>query len=173
MVMSSLEKNTSGNMKNELTYTKPEMVRYLLSKTPIEKTDSVLDAGSGKNKVWYNEVKVKEKYECEIEEGCDFYKWTKKVDWVIGNPPHRYKGKNQVWKWFQKASEIANKGMAFLLNHKVFNTLTPKRLQELADKGFYLQKIVIVSDTRWFGRYYYLIFQKKKSDFLEWNLRSF
>lgn len=43
-------------VKNDrLDYTKPEMVRYLLDKTPID--GSVLDAGSGKNKVWFNELK--------------------------------------------------------------------------------------------------------------------
>ena len=48
-------------MKKDKTfhYTNPEMVKYLLSKTPIK--GSVLDAGSGKNKVWFNELRD-EKY---------------------------------------------------------------------------------------------------------------
>ncbi len=70
----------------EFYYTNPDMVDELLSFTPLSSADSVLDAGSG-NKVWFNRIKSENKFECEIERGCDFYQWDKKVDWVIGNPP--------------------------------------------------------------------------------------
>jgi len=155
----------------EFYYTNEQMVKDLLAITPIK--GSVLDAGSG-DKVWFKNLKG-EKYECEIERGCDFYKWNKKVDWVIGNPPFRDKkeGENQIWKWINKASEIASKGMAFLINHKVFNTLTPTRLEILKNRGFYPFKLKIVADKRWFGRYYYLIFTKNKNDFISWNLKNY
>ena|SRR3990167_3624165 len=144
-------------------YTNEEMVKALLAIVPIN--GSVLDAGSGRNKVWFNNLGYR-KYECEIEDGCDYYKWSIKVDWVVGNPPWQHEGKNQVWNWIKKASEISNVGFAFLLNHKVFNTLTPVRLKDLADKGFYIQRIKIISDKRWFGRYYFIIWQKNKNDFV-------
>src|SRR3990167_3910502 len=114
-------------------YTNPEMVKYLLSKTPIK--GSVLDAGSGKNKVWYNELEG-EKYECEVDDGCDFFEWDKKVDWVVGNPPFDLQK-----QFLEKASEIAIKGIAFLGNINFWNGLTPKRLQKLKDKGFELQRV--------------------------------
>jgi len=151
-------------------YTGDAMVKYLLSQTPI--SGSVLDSGSGRNKVWFSNL-IGEKYECEIEEGNDYYRWDKQVDWVVGNPPWRHEGKNQVWPWINKASEIANIGFAFLLNHKVFNTLTPVRLQTLYDRGFCLQNIIIIADKRWFGRYYYLIFSKEQLNFLKWNTQNF
>jgi len=50
-------------------YTNEQMVKDLLKITPI--SGSVLDAGSGKNKVWFNNLSG-EKYECEIEDGCNF-----------------------------------------------------------------------------------------------------
>ena len=117
-------------------YTNPEMVKYLLSKTPIK--GSILDAGSGKNKVWFNNLSG-EKYECEIEDGVDFLtQWDKKVDWVVGNPPFAgnevdEKGRhpNLIPKWIEKSSDIAQGGMAFLINHKVFNFLTTARLRKL------------------------------------------
>lgn len=156
----------------EFYYTNEQMVKDLLAITPIN--GSVLDAGSGKNKVWFNNL-IGEKYECEIEDGCDFYKWDKKVDWVIGNPPFRDKkeGENQIPLWIEKASNIASKGMAFLINHKVINFLTPRRLEKLKEKGFYLQKIHIVSDKRWFGRYYYLIFGREDKKLISWNTKSY
>jgi len=155
--------------------TKPEMVKFLLKFVPIRKTNAVLEAGSRKNKVWYENVKVKKRYECEILDGKDYFKWNIKVDWVVGNPPHRDKpgGKNLLWDWIVKTTEIAQKGFAFLFNHRFINLLTPKRLEFLKQKGFYIQKIVIVNDKRWFGRYWFVVFQKKKKDFIRWHLKSF
>ena len=158
--------------EKEFYYTDEEMVKDLLEITPLKDSEIILDAGSGENKVWFNNLDnrgIFKKLECEIEDGCDFYKWDKRVDWVIGNPPFRHNGENQIWKWIDKASQIANKGMAFLLNHKVFNTLTPVRLKLLVERGFYIQHIRIVADKRWFGRYYYLIFGKENKDFVSWK----
>jgi len=145
----------------EFYYTNEDMVKDLLSITPI--SGSVLDAGSG-DKVWFNNL-VGEKYECEIERGCDFYKWDKKVDWIVGNPPF-----HESWLFFKKASDVAQKGIAFLINNQAFNSWTPKRYQEFADKGFYLQHIRVVADKRWFGRYYYLIFGKENNNLISWKL---
>ncbi len=155
------------NIENH--YTKPEMVKDLLLLIPICKNDTVLDAGSGSNKVWYNEVKCKEKYECELEDGNDFYKWNKKVDWIIGNPPYSHA------KYFLlKASEVAEKGIAFLVNNQCFNSfLLPSRLEKMKEKGFYINKIKVVNDKRWFGRYYFIIFIKKYNNFIEYELKTY
>jgi len=144
-------------------YTNEQMVKDLIAITPI--SGSVLDAGSGKNKVWFKNL-VGEKYECEIEDGMDFLTWNKKVDWIIGNPPF-----DQQKVFLKKASEIANIGIAFLGNINFWNGLTPKRLNDL--NGFTLKKIHIVSDKRWFGRYYYLIFTKEPNDFISWNAKTY
>jgi hypothetical protein len=149
-------------------YTNEQMVKDLLSITPIKYEDSVLDAGSGKNKVWFNNVNVKEKYECEIEDGNDFFKWNKIVDWVIGNPPF-----HEGWRFLNKASQIANKGIAYLGNLNFWNSCLPNRFGLLKERYFYLNKIHIVQDKRWFGRYYYLIFTKDKNDFLSWNNKTY
>lgn len=142
-------------------YTNEKMVKELLEITPIEIDDSVLDAGSGKNKVWYKTLLNNKKYECELEDGIDFMEWDKKVDWVVGNPPFHI-----GWKFTEKAMTISNKGVAFLLNNTCLNsTFTPKRMSWVKEQGFYLQRIHVVSDKRWFGRYYYLVFTKKPNDF--------
>ncbi len=154
----------------EFHYTNGEMVRDLLRITPIMETDTVLDAGSGQNKIWYNSVQntVVEKYECEIEDGCDFFEWNKRVDWVVGNPPFHL-----GWKFLEKASDVADKGIAFLGNLNFWNSCLPNRFELLKERGFYLNKIHIVQDKRWFGRYYYLIFTKKPNDFLSWNKKTY
>ncbi len=153
-------------MKNKtFHYTNKAMVQYLLSNTPIK--GSVLDAGSGNNKVWFNELRGK-KYECEIDDGCDFFEWDKKVDWVVGNPPFHL-----GWLFLEQASNIANIGIAFLGNLNFWNSCLPSRFEKLKEKGFYLKKIIIVQDKRWFGRYYYLIFTKEDNNFVEWNMQTF
>jgi hypothetical protein len=156
------------NKSNAFHYTNKEMVKELLSITPILYTDSILDAGSGHNKVWYNTVNVVEKYECELDDGNDFFAWNKKVDWVIGNPPF-----DNGWLFLDKASTIADKGIGFLGNLSFLNSTTPRRLQILSDKGFECNKIHIVSDARWFGRYYYMIFQRGVKSILSWNSKTY
>jgi hypothetical protein len=147
-------------------YTNEQMVKDLISITPI--SGSVLDAGSGKNKVWFNNL-IGEKYECEIEDGVDFLQWDKKVDWVIGNPPYHI-----GWQFTEKASQITNKGFAWLVNNTEMNSLlTPRRLQIISDNGFTLKSIKVVADKRWFGRYYYLIFTKEQNNFLSWERKTY
>ena len=148
-------------------YTNENMVKELIKNIPIKENESVLDAGSGKNKVWYNNIQNKEKYECELEDGNDFLLWTKKVDWVMGNPPF-----DMGWKFVEKSIDVANVGIAFLGNINFFNQFTPARLEIMKSKGFELQHIRVVADKRWFGRYYFLIFEKKPG-FVSWERKTY
>lgn len=160
-------------------FTDELMVRDLISLIPFASTDSVLDAGSGKNKVWFNNIPVKDKYECEILDGLDFFDWNAFVDWVIGNPPfasnERVNGKRTslIPKWIDKSSCIARKGMAFLVNYKCFNSLTPVKLERLRQRGFTIKHIHIVSDKRWYGRYFFIIFTRDNSTFIGWEKKSY
>lgn len=151
-------------------YTNEEMVKDLIKLIPFKNGNcSVLDAGSGKNKVWYRNLPNRfDRYECEIEDGVNYLiDWDKKVDWVIGNPPF-----SLGWKFVEKSVNISNIGLAFLGSIQFFNQFTPKRLEYMKDNGFELQKIHIVADKRWFGRYYFLIFQKKKG-FISWERKTY
>ncbi|MFA5151858.1 MAG: hypothetical protein WC554_04775 [Clostridia bacterium] len=150
-------------------YTNDQMVKDLISLIPFKNGDKVLDAGSGKNKVWYKNIpKNCKKYECEIEDGKDFLLHNKKYNWIIGNPPF-----HQGWLFTEKASNLAENGIAFLGNLNFWNSCLPNRFDYLKNKGFYLSKIHIVQDKRWFGRYYFLIFVKKKNKFISWNTKTY
>lgn len=144
--------------------TPEQLVKELLAFIPIAENDTCLDAGSGKNKVWFNNFPSAHKDEVEIEEGKDFLKYDKQVDWVIGNPPY-----NQLLLFLFKSAEISKKGFAFLINHSRLNQLTPVRLNKLADKGFFLSAIHICSVKSWFGRYYFIVFTGTKSDNITWQ----
>ena len=152
-------------MANPLHQTDEEMVKDLLSTLNLSGC-SVLDAGSGSDKVWYRNLSGT-KYECELDDGCDFFKYTTRVDWVVGNPPF-----DIGWKFTEQASKIAEKGIAFLLNINGLNSLTPKRLQLMKDKGFEITSIKVVQDKRWFGRYYFVVFEKK-TGIISWEMKLY
>jgi hypothetical protein len=162
------------NKQKDITfhYTNEQMVKDLLRITPLTDGDIVLDAGSGRNKVWFNNLDgrgIYKKLECEIEDGVDFLTdWNKNVDWVIGNPPFHL-----GWMFLDKASAVAKKGVAFLGNLNFLNSCLPSRLEILKERGFYLNKIHVVQDKRWFGRYYFLIFTKEVNSFISWNKKSY
>lgn len=151
-------------------YTNEQMVKDLIKITPIKETESVLDAGSGKNKIWYKNLNNKDKFECELEDGIDYLSdWEQKIDWVIGNPPFHL-----GWKFFEKSLEIADVGIGMLGNLNFMNsTCLPNRLEKAKEKGFYLQHIHIVQDKRWFGRYFYLIFTKQENNIISWNKETY
>jgi len=148
-------------------YTNEQMVKDLLNLTPFDNDDLALDAGSGTNKVWQKNCPIK-CLECEITEGLDFLKWETNVDWVVGNPPFHISK-----DFFNKAVQIAQKGVAFLINTQAFNSITPKRLQEYMSRGFYINRVVVVSDVRWYGRYYYVILTKNPCPTFQWKLGSY
>jgi hypothetical protein len=95
--------------------------------------------------------------------------WKQQVDWVVGNPPYHIS-----WKFTEKAMEISKFGIAWLVNNQALNShFTPRRIELMQCEGFYLQKIQVVADKRWFGRYYYLIFAKEKNKFLGFKRQSY
>lgn len=136
-------------------YTPESLVKDLIKLIPIKKSDFILDAGSGCNKVWFNNLPTEYKDEVELDEGKDFYHYTKQVDWVVGNPPYP-----EFIGFLFKAAEISRKGFAFLINHGRLNQLTPVRLKKLEEKGFKLNHIRIVTVRKWFGRYYFIVFAR-------------
>ena len=173
MTRRSFEANKKIKLERDKTYTTKEstpedLVKDLLALVPFEKNDTVLDAGSGKDKVWFRNIPTNLKDECEIDEGKDFYKYNSNVHWVVGNPPFpEFDG------FLFHSAEICLKGFAFLTNHTRLNQLTAKRLGELESKGFYLNKIHIIEIRKWFGRYYFLIFAKQKPCCITYSTKKY
>lgn len=153
----------------EFHYTNEQMVKDLIKTLPIKALDRVLDAGSGKNKVWYNNFPIYcTRFESELEDGQDFLLWEKEMDWVIGNPPYHI-----GFQFTEKAAQIAKKGIAWLVSNQEFNSLmTPRRLQIISDNGFQVTSMKVVADKRWFGRYYFIVYEKKPG-FVSWERKIY
>ena len=52
---------------------------------------------------------------CEIEQGRDFYAWTKPVDWILSNPPF-----SNLLAWIRYSFTIANDIVYLMPSHRVF-----------------------------------------------------
>jgi len=152
-----------------LHYTPEQLAIYLIGKVNIQNNDLVLDPSAGVNKVFYNNFPTKNKQYCEIHEGKDFlFSWFEQVDWIITNPPFHL-----FWRYVEHSSELTRKGFAFLSSSNSLLSFTPKRLSILAKRGFSLTHMEIVNVKKWFGRYYFVIFEKDKPSIVGWNEKSF
>jgi len=149
--------------------TSESMVIDLLDILPYNKDDVLLDAGSGQTKVWFNNIKATNKDECEIKEGKDFFLYDKMVDWTVGNPPYSI-----GWQFTEKAFSISRKGVAWLVNINGLNSnLSPKRLSHAKSLGFEITSIHVIEDKRWFGRYFFIIYEKNKKGILTWSNKKY
>lgn len=116
-------------------------------------------------------TEIKENLEyTEIKENLDFndVEWSGKSNiTIITNPLfilpqfERRKRQNSFFKFlvYYTLKSQENK-ICFLCNASCFNSITPNSTQFINDNGFYLQKIVIVKISKWFGSYYLLVFSR-------------
>lgn len=54
---------------------------------------------------------------CEIEQGRDFYAWTKPVDWIISNPPYSH-----LLAWIRHSFRVAENIVYLMPVHRVFSS---------------------------------------------------
>ena len=137
-------------------YTPPALARYLVGLVPIEKTDRVIDPAAGRTRAFLSAFPRAGRMHCEIEEGTDFLATRLAYDWAVTNPPYHL-----LWDFIDKASLEACKGFGFLVNINGINSLTPKRLALLRQRGFHLRRLHVCQVKRWFGRYYFSVFAKR------------
>ena len=160
------------NTKNESYYfhqTPIELCKKLIECVPLIDGDKVLEPFKGEGNFYNNFPDFVEKDWCEIEEGRDYKDYDKPIDWIITNPPFSLnngtKRENAFWKLLKHYITRVNKGIAFLGNDYCFNTLTPKRLKELNDSGWYIHNISCCAVKKWRGRYFWIILKPEFSDF--------
>ena len=138
---------------NDVFHTHPDVAKIMIKMCDIKPTDTVLDPCAGDNKVFYKNFPECLKEYCEITEDKDFFKYDKKVDWVIGNPPY------SLWnKWLDHTMEITDK---FCYIFGIFN-LTCHRIGRIFEKGYNITKIHFCKVDYWFGISWLVLFEKNK-----------
>lgn len=155
----------------DIVMTKPEMAKDLMKIVPLKEGDSVMECCKG-NGAFYNAIPdycIPEW--CEINEGRDYLEYVGSVDYTVSNPP--FVPRKLFWSFMQKAMDTTNKGIYWLVNISSFNVFTPKRLKEMNDKGWYVQRFHIVGDKRWYGRYCFLTITKKKNELFTYTNKPY
>ena len=138
----------------------------------IAEGDSILEPFKGDG-VFYDKIlDCNPKSYCEIDDGIDFFDYDKKVDWAISNPPFRVKHDGEILNAFipiiDRTMEICNKGFFYLINHKLWSSLTVKRLKTWKEKGWSVSRIKQMEIKKWYGRYYVVKFEKNGKSLIEW-----
>ena len=86
------------------------------------------------------------------------------VDWAISNPPFRVLENGEPINAFipiiNHTMQICNKGFFYLINHKLWSSLTVKRLKEWKEKGWVISAIMVLEIKKRYGRYYDEKFEK-------------
>jgi hypothetical protein len=79
---------------------------------------------------------------CEIKEGRDFFKWEKKVDWIVTNPPW-----SLIRNFLQHSMAISD-NVVFLVT--VNHIWTKARIRDIHGWGFGIKEIVLVDMPKTF-----------------------
>jgi len=147
-------------------YTPKNVCIELLKDIEFSENKWSLEPCKGREGTWYSLIPYNKDW-CEVEEGRDFftYKFNRKFDIIICNPP--YKDNNETenigWKFILKCFENvkSNGEVWLLLNHRIYNSLTPKRLHDIQPFNICFQRILNIK--KWYGRYYWICFKQKSS----------
>jgi hypothetical protein len=156
---------------NDIVFTKPEMAKYLISLIKFQDGDIVMEPCKGKG-AFYDNIpnNVVKKY-CEINEDIDYLKFDDIVDITLSNPP--FIPRKLFWDFHVKAMDTTNKNIYWLINILSLNIFTPKRLNIMKDRKWFIQSFNVVSDKRWFGRYVWVKFGREDNGIFSWFDKSF
>lgn len=157
--------------------TPTELAIALMGKLNLNETDRLYEPFKGEGAFYNVFPETNPKSWTEITEGRDYKEHTEEYDWVITNPPFRLdtgsKRVNAFWYLIDYFTQRAKKGIAFLANDSCFGTLTPKRIEILNERGFYITKVIVSSVKKWRGRYYFIVLEKKHNPTFDFLLTNY
>ena len=165
-------KTPSQQRGKNFVYTNPLMAKWLIKNhTEIQEGDLVLDACRGGGAFYDALPNNVNKDWCEIDLGKDFMEYNNKVDVCLSSPP--LVPRKLFWDFMEKAMKITNKKIYWLMNMKALNTFTPRRLEQMEQNKWFIQKFTIVLDKRWFGRYCWVEIGRQDKGFVKYNTHSY
>ena len=155
---------------NDVFYTPIELVKTHLKivKPYVKPNDIIYDPFFGKGAYFnaFPEIFKKNTFEfSEIEMGKDFFKFNRKVDVIISNPP--YSILNDV---FVKSVELNPHTISYLIG--IIN-LTPKRIEFMNDNGYALTHIHITKVYGWFSMTVIVVFSKKGENCISYDRTTY
>ena len=161
-----------SSQNNENHYTPEELCKTLVQLVDISPDDILLEPFMGDGAFYNHFPEENIKDWCEITKGRDFLEYEGVCDIIITNPPYADCGLGCM-DWVFKCFECASKTVGILLSIKVFNSFTPLRLQKIQEKGWNITKIHICNVKKWYGRYYFIIFEQDKPSIITYDTKSY
>jgi hypothetical protein len=155
----------------DIVMTNPEMAKVLISTVPLKIGDVVMEPCLGSGSFLNNLPPFTTNLWCEINKGRDYLSQSQIVDYTISNPP--FVPRKLFWQFHQKAMETTRKEIYWLINLSALNVFTTKRLDEMKEKGWFINSFFIVADRRWFGRYAFVKFSKNDTGTFGWSRTNF
>lgn len=156
----------------EIVFTNPDMAIDLITNhTNILDGDVVCEPGKGDGAFYDNLPNNCEKIYCEINEGIDYLEDERKCDITCSNPP--FVPRKLFWKFQQKAMDNTRREIYWLVGLHCLNVFTPKRLEEMKQKGWFINTLHIVADKRWYGRYVWIKITKEDGGVFTWKKKSY
>ena len=157
-------------------YTPVDLCKALIATVKIDPTDRLLEPFAGAGAFYDNFPAENAKDWCEIDRGRDFFEYNEKCDVIITNPPFfTMDGKRtpMVFKCLTKCIELAEKKVCFLMSTRCLNAFTPLRLAKFAETGWGITSLVVCNVKEWFGRYYFVTFEKTDAPCLTFITKSY
>lgn len=144
------------NGGNDIIYTPLSVAKKMIEMCDITEDMTVLDPSKGGGVFYDNLPKCKKDY-CEIKENKDFFKYDKKVDLIIGNPPY------SIWDdWINHTMKLTDK-FCYILG--CFN-FTDKRIRTILNNGYGITKFHLVKIDWWYSPSYLIVFEKNKNSII-------
>tara|TARA_R110002050_G_scaffold275965_1_gene421122 strand:+ start:32 stop:592 length:561 start_codon:yes stop_codon:yes gene_type:complete len=156
---------------NSIVMTKETMAQYLISLVEYEEGDVWLEPCRGDGAFYNNFPDDIQKDWCEINEGRDYFDYDGEVDITISNPP--FVPRKLFVEFTNKAMSSTRKNIYWLVNISCLNSLTPRRLDAWKQKNWFVERLHIVQDKRWFGRYVFIKFGRNHNNFYTWKTETF
>lgn len=151
----------------DIVMTKPEMAKYLIDRISWEDGEIVCEPCRGKGAFYDNLPDNVVKIWYEINEGKDYLGKDKVMcNTTIANPP--FVPRKLFWNFMVRAMETTTDRIYWLINLSSMNVFTPKRLEEMKKKGWFIQHQHIVADKRWYGRYVMLGIGREDLGIFSW-----
>lgn len=151
----------------EITYTNPEMAKYLISLIKFEDNDIVCDPCRATGAFYNNFPENVKKVWYEIYDGKDYLTSEDEiVDYTLSNPP--FVPRKLFWEFQLKAMRTTKKKIYWLINLSSMNVFTPRRLRIMKEQNWFITSQHIVADKRWYGRYVWLELSKNNNNYYTW-----
>lgn len=150
-----------------IAYTKAGMAIDLIKRVPLKSGDVVMEPCRGDGAFYNNFPDFVRKEYCEIKEGLDYLDWEGEVDYTLSNPP--FVPRKLFWEFNRKAMDTTGVAIYWLISVLSFNVFTPKRLDEMREKGWYIKSMHITADKRWYGRYAWIRIDREDAGVITWD----